>query len=123
MRSLYTLIAISCSTSGTTVSTMISNASMAFPFGVWYTTQTRRQVAHQPSAIIPAMPRPDIVFFTELGPLALAELFDTPGLVDELAGGGYGVSLAILDFSAQRAAVARNLKHRGVRVVAWLLLP
>jgi len=69
------------------------------------------------------MPRPDIVFFCELGPLALAELFDTPGLIDELADEGYGVSLAILDFSAQRAAVARNLQKRGVRVVAWLLLP
>src|SRR3712207_2912070 len=69
------------------------------------------------------MPRPNLMFFTELGPLALTELFDTPGLIDELAAQNYGVSLAILDFSPQRAAVARQLAGRGVRLVAWLLLP
>ena len=75
------------------------------------------------SRILAGMPRPNIAFFTELGPLALTELFDTPGLIDELATQQYGVSLAIMDFSPQRAAVARRLMGRGIRVVAWLLLP
>lgn len=69
------------------------------------------------------MPQPDITFYCELGPMALAELFNQPGLLDELAERRYGVALALLDFSSQRAAVARNLKARGIRVVAWLLLP
>lgn len=69
------------------------------------------------------MPRPDIVFFCELGPLALAELFAQPQLADHLADHGYGVSLGMLDFSPQRAAVVRCLNARGVPVIAWLLLP
>lgn len=69
------------------------------------------------------MPQPDIIFYCELGPMALAELFATPGLLDELAAQRYGVSLAILDFSAQRTATVRLLKQHGIYVVAWLLLP
>lgn len=55
--------------------------------------------------------------------MALAELFETPGLFNELAAHQYGVSLAILDFSPQRTAAVRQLKAHGVPVVAWLLLP
>lgn len=55
--------------------------------------------------------------------MALAELFATPGLLDELAAQQYGISLAILDFSAQRTALVRTLKQHGIYVVAWLLLP
>lgn len=68
------------------------------------------------------MPQPDINFFCELGPMALAELFNEPTLVEELATKSYGVSLGILDLSPQRAAVVRRLNQGGVRVIAWLLL-
>jgi hypothetical protein len=69
------------------------------------------------------MPRPDVIFFCELGPLALAELFEMPGLIDTIQSQQYGIALAILDFSPQRAAVVRVLNTRGIRVTAWLLLP
>lgn len=67
--------------------------------------------------------RPEITFFCELGPKALADLFKTPGLIEELAAQQYGVALAILDFSPERTAVVRRLTAAGVRVNAWLLLP
>jgi hypothetical protein len=70
-----------------------------------------------------AMPRPNVIFFCELGPLALTELFETPGLIDTLESQQYGVALALLDFSPQRAAVVRCLNARGIPVTAWLLLP
>lgn len=55
--------------------------------------------------------------------MALADLFETPGLLDELLAQQYRVALAILDFSPQRAATVRCLNARGIPVVAWLLLP
>ncbi len=55
--------------------------------------------------------------------MALAELFDQPGLLDELATQQYSVALGIIDFSPQRAAIVRSLNARGISVVAWLLLP
>ncbi len=69
------------------------------------------------------MPQPDIILFCELGPMALAELFSHSEVLDELQAGNYGVSLAILDFSPQRAAAVRLLNQRGIQVIAWLLLP
>jgi hypothetical protein len=69
------------------------------------------------------MPQPDINFFCELGPMALTEFFDQPDLLDTLAANNYGISLGILDFSPQRAAVVRRLNTRGIRLTAWLLLP
>lgn len=67
--------------------------------------------------------RPNLTFFCELAATPLAALFDTPGLIEELATHDYGVALAILDHSAERAAVVRCLNAAGVRVHAWLLLP
>lgn len=67
--------------------------------------------------------RPELTFFCELAAEPLAALFETPGLVDELATHGYGVALALGDYSAERAAVVRCLNNAGVRVHAWLLLP
>ncbi|HEX6291035.1 MAG TPA: hypothetical protein VFZ66_17750 [Herpetosiphonaceae bacterium] len=69
------------------------------------------------------MPRPDVIFFCELGPLALAELFEQPGLIDTLRSQQYGVALAMLDFSPQRTAAVRTLNARNIPVTAWLLLP
>ena len=68
------------------------------------------------------MPQPNIVFFCELGPLALTELFEQPGLIDTLQSQQYGIALALLDWSPQRAAVIRKLNARGIPVTAWLLL-
>lgn len=69
------------------------------------------------------MPQPDIILFCELGPMALAELFARPEVLEQLERHGYGVSLGILDFSPQRAAVVRCLNERGIPVIAWVLLP
>jgi hypothetical protein len=69
------------------------------------------------------MPRPDIILFCELGPMALAELFAQPDVIDELAAHQYSVALGIIDFSPQRAAVVRAMNERGIGVIAWLLLP
>jgi hypothetical protein len=67
--------------------------------------------------------RPDITFFCELDPAALTALFQTSGLIRELAAQRYAVALAILDLSPERAAIVRCLNEQGVRVNAWLLLP
>ncbi|HEY0738831.1 MAG TPA: hypothetical protein VGD69_28185 [Herpetosiphonaceae bacterium] len=69
------------------------------------------------------MPRPNVNFFCELGPLALTELFESPGLIDTLETQQYGVALAMLDYSPQRSALVRRLNAHGIPVVAWLLLP
>ncbi len=53
----------------------------------------------------------------------MIELFETPGLIDMLAARRYTIALGLIDFSPQRAAIVRRLTYRGVRVVAWLLLP
>ena len=66
---------------------------------------------------------PQIVFFTELDADTLATLLAQPGLLDALAAQGYGVTMALLDLSAGRAAIVRSLTGWGVPVTARLLLP
>jgi hypothetical protein len=68
------------------------------------------------------MPRPRLTFFVELPSPALEQLFRTPGLVDFLARNRCGVSMGILDLTAERAAIVRELESRQVPVTAWLLL-
>lgn len=68
------------------------------------------------------MSLPHVTFFVELASDQLAALFAAPAVGDFLAEGGYGLSMGILDLTAERAAVVRNLESRGVPVTAWLLL-
>ncbi|MCE9672516.1 hypothetical protein LY474_32385 [Myxococcus stipitatus] len=64
-----------------------------------------------------------LTFFCELPPGPLGELFDTPGVLDDLRAMGAGVSLGLVDLSPARADVVRRLAREGIPVTAWLLLP
>jgi len=66
---------------------------------------------------------PQLVFFTELEVEPLARLLARPGLVETLSRRGYGLSMGMLDFSTQRAALVRKLAEQGVELTARLLLP
>lgn len=63
-----------------------------------------------------------ITFFVELPGDELAKLFADPAVSRFLADGGYALSMGILDLTAERAAIVRDLEGRGVPVTAWLLL-
>jgi hypothetical protein len=66
---------------------------------------------------------PKLTYFCELPAEPLQQLFDDPAVIDFLAATQAGVSLGILDFSAERAGVVHRLNQAGVPVSAWLLLP
>jgi hypothetical protein len=68
------------------------------------------------------MQGPQITFFVELGSDELTKLFADSGVAEFLARGGYALSMGILDLTAERAAIIRDLERRGVPVTAWLLL-
>jgi hypothetical protein len=68
------------------------------------------------------MGKPRITFYCELEADELANLFDQPGLIDDLQTMQVSVSLGILDLSPLRAGVIRKLNNAGIPVVAWLLL-
>jgi hypothetical protein len=69
------------------------------------------------------MVKPNLTFFCELEAAALQELFDNPAVIQDLQELQAGVSLGILDLSAERAAVVRCLNEVGIPVIAWQLLP
>jgi len=64
-----------------------------------------------------------LTFACELETDELQELFADAAVVDTLVELGAGVSLGLLDLSAERAALVRRLNDTGVPVTAWLLLP
>ncbi len=66
---------------------------------------------------------PNLTFFCELETDQLHSLFATPGLLEQLRSLRATVSLSILDLTAERAAVVRQLNAAGLPVTAWLLLP
>ncbi len=66
---------------------------------------------------------PNLIFFCELGPHALTELFARPEVLPTLVSHGYGVALAMSDWSEERAFTVRLLNVHHVPVVGWLLLP
>lgn len=69
------------------------------------------------------MTRPELTFFCELdGPL-LADVFDRPEVLPSLQALSAKVSLGIIDFSPERAALVQKLNQAGIPVTAWLLLP
>jgi hypothetical protein len=67
--------------------------------------------------------RPRLTFFVELESEPLDALFRAPDVIPLLVGRGCGVSLGLLDRSARRAEIVRELEGRGIPVTAWLLLP
>ena len=69
------------------------------------------------------MPQPRLTFACELEPALLQALFSDPAVVTDLLTLHAGVSLGILDHSAERAEVVRRLNQAGIPLVAWLLLP
>ena len=63
-----------------------------------------------------------LTFFCELDGKALKALFSDASVTDRLRALGARVSLGILDFSDERAAVVCQLNSAGVPVIAWQLL-
>ncbi len=66
---------------------------------------------------------PRLVFFCELPSAALVSLFADGSVIDDLRALNAVVSLAIIDLSAERAAVVRQLNEAEIPTVAWQLLP
>ncbi len=66
---------------------------------------------------------PVLTFACELEARPLQELFANPEIIEFLQATRSAVSLGLLDFSRERAAVVRQLNEAGVPVTAWLLLP
>ncbi len=63
-----------------------------------------------------------LTFFAELDAAALEQLFSDPSITERLLALGARVSLGILDFSDERAAVVRGLNRAGIPAIAWQLL-
>ena len=68
------------------------------------------------------MGRPQITFFCELPSKCLSSVVGQPEL-QVLSAMNACISLAILDFSQERAEFVRQLNQHGIPVTAWLLLP
>ena len=66
--------------------------------------------------------RPNLTFFVELETPPLEELFGRPEVLPFLAAQGCAISMGLLDLSARRAAVVRQLQSSGIPVTGWLLL-
>ena len=64
-----------------------------------------------------------LTFGCELSTEELQDLFADPEVMDALVELEAGVSLGLLELSAGRAAVVRQLNAAGVPVIAWQLLP
>ncbi|MDP4014513.1 MAG: hypothetical protein U0990_07970 [Candidatus Nanopelagicales bacterium] len=66
--------------------------------------------------------RVPITLFTELEAPELVELLARGEVDAALRTGRFGISMAMLDLSAERAQAIRALEARGIEVTAWLLL-
>jgi hypothetical protein len=66
---------------------------------------------------------PRLTFFCELEAGPLQALFTDPAVCEHLVELRASVSLGLLDLSAERAAVVRQLHAVGIPVIAWQLLP
>jgi hypothetical protein len=65
----------------------------------------------------------ELNFFCTLEANALARLFEDRFVLDDLKSLGAGVSLAVLDFSSERARAVQLLNKLGIPVIAWLMPP
>ena len=66
--------------------------------------------------------KPEIAFFSELSAEKLSGVY-TKQVVEELGKQQYRISLAIPDFSKERASLVRTLNSENVPLEVWLLLP
>ncbi|RME82977.1 MAG: hypothetical protein D6775_09380 [Caldilineae bacterium] len=69
------------------------------------------------------MLEPRLTFACELETRPLQELFARSDVLSDLQDLGAGVAMGLLDFSAERAEVVRQLNRLGIPLTAWLLLP
>ncbi|MGB8643950.1 MAG: hypothetical protein WCF84_01830 [Anaerolineae bacterium] len=69
------------------------------------------------------MSRNHLTFYCELDTPALTALLSDSSIVQELGALHAGVSLALQDFSAERAAAVQQLNRAGIPMIAWLLVP
>ncbi len=69
------------------------------------------------------MAAPRLTFFCELDTGPLQALFDETSTLADLQALNARLSLGILEFSPERAALVRRLNQAGIPVAAWLLLP
>ncbi len=65
----------------------------------------------------------ELYFFCTLEAKALGRLFEDRFVLDDLNSLGAGVSLAVMDFSNERAKAVQLLNKLGIPVIAWLMLP
>ena len=70
----------------------------------------------------PAQP-PLLNFACELDTVSLQALFADPSVIPDLQALHAGVTLALGDFSPERADIVRRLNHAGIPVTAWLAIP
>jgi hypothetical protein len=66
---------------------------------------------------------PQIGFACELENGPLQKLFNTPGLISDIKDMNANISLALIDFSPERAEIVHRLNEAGIPVIAWLVLP
>jgi len=65
----------------------------------------------------------ELYFFCTLEAKALGRLFEDRFVLDDLKSLGAGVSLAVMDFSNERAKAVQLLNKLGIPVIACLMLP
>jgi hypothetical protein len=66
---------------------------------------------------------PDLTFFCEMPSDKLKAFFSNSDILKQLKELHANISLGLLDFSPERAAVVKQLTKSGIPVTAWLLLP
>ncbi|HLO57405.1 MAG TPA: hypothetical protein VK179_01555 [Bacteroidales bacterium] len=66
---------------------------------------------------------PKFGFACELETEPLQKLFDTPGLISDIKAMNSNISMALIDYSPERAEIVRRLNKAGIPVIAWLVLP
>lgn len=66
---------------------------------------------------------PQLIFTAERDSAELLALLGRPGVLETLAGRGYGVALGLARLDAQEAELARLLAAHAAPLVAWLRLP
>lgn len=71
----------------------------------------------------PGYGQPQVIFFSELDGAELLTRLRDSRLAAYLAAHGYGVAVALYDFTQPLAEAVRLLNQRQVTVIAWLLLP
>ncbi|HEX6129610.1 MAG TPA: hypothetical protein VF071_11375 [Candidatus Limnocylindria bacterium] len=101
---------------------MTQLAGIDGPAGAWADrrldpVQSRQAAASRRSGVLP-----HLSFCCELPPDRLTALFADGSVLADLAALGASVSLALIDFSAERASAVRRLNEAGVPVTAWLVL-